>query len=479
MEQSLKEFLSRQAREHQLSSAEAETLILAWETPIGDIAEQLNLSPNAVQKRLGEVYSKFKVSGNAPGKLDTLKKTLYKKYLRQRKQTVLIAWGDYRSQKIAISLTETVLGYPQIDCRTCSLEELIDKKRWNEENFNSVVVCLFPGDAENIWMTFQIGFLSGQVENLRIIAIDEGLKDNLNKLPRLKVIDGSQKNQLENFLAEITTIEQTEAQRWVSLRFKEWCKHLEAVKAIINRGEIEPIEPVFSDLEDIKSKLKYNKYFQGNFCLKAIINYSVKIACGQLLHLESEYRIQASLYPNYLIYLQKNFPDETEVKAIALLNEFEKFWIGGLGDKICWTTNPNSLRVFIVTNPETRDYLHCETFLKHATRYQVYIAEQEIITNHKDDKIRQLAENISIIRLKESAVLAEYGEKDKETGLKTLCFSDTPAKIYDYEDGIVRMVEDKDCVLSVNEILKEINNSDHKTKVYEIMKRIDMKWNLS
>jgi tetratricopeptide (TPR) repeat protein/DNA-binding CsgD family transcriptional regulator len=62
------------AEAYQISDTELTTLSLALDgLPTAEIATQLGCSPDAVRKRLGQVYSKFEISGKGPGKLATLR----------------------------------------------------------------------------------------------------------------------------------------------------------------------------------------------------------------------------------------------------------------------------------------------------------------------------------------------------------------------------------------------------------------------
>jgi len=63
--------------EYEVSDAELDVIAIALKgQPTAAIAKTLSISEVAVRKRLGEVYKKFKIQGNGPGKLATLRKLL-------------------------------------------------------------------------------------------------------------------------------------------------------------------------------------------------------------------------------------------------------------------------------------------------------------------------------------------------------------------------------------------------------------------
>ena len=72
------ELLLQIARNHSVTNGELEVLeaiIISGET-ISDVATRLKLQPEAVRKRLGEVYRKFGIVGKGPGKLAKLQQLL-------------------------------------------------------------------------------------------------------------------------------------------------------------------------------------------------------------------------------------------------------------------------------------------------------------------------------------------------------------------------------------------------------------------
>ena len=72
------ETLLRIAKEHSITKGELEVLeaIIIAGVTISDVSTRLNLQPEAVRKRLGEVYQKFGILGKGPGKLAKLQQLL-------------------------------------------------------------------------------------------------------------------------------------------------------------------------------------------------------------------------------------------------------------------------------------------------------------------------------------------------------------------------------------------------------------------
>ena len=89
------DFLQAVAAEHSVSESELEVLshALAGET-ITAIASNLEIRPEAVRKRLGEVYKKFQIAGAGPGKMAKLQQILVTQYLENQAQMLMQGSAD-------------------------------------------------------------------------------------------------------------------------------------------------------------------------------------------------------------------------------------------------------------------------------------------------------------------------------------------------------------------------------------------------
>lgn len=96
------EFLKKFTKRVGVSDSELEVLLDTLEgEDLSAIAQKLGIQRNALQKRLGEVYKKFRIEGSGPGKFAKLQKILleeYEKYIRQGNpdstESNHFQWGD-------------------------------------------------------------------------------------------------------------------------------------------------------------------------------------------------------------------------------------------------------------------------------------------------------------------------------------------------------------------------------------------------
>lgn len=92
-------FLEVVARDRSLSETELEVLSLALAgESIDAIAKTLNIRPEAVRKRLGEVYKKFRIPGAGPGKLAKLQKILVTEYQEHQQVDASIETAKVRNR---------------------------------------------------------------------------------------------------------------------------------------------------------------------------------------------------------------------------------------------------------------------------------------------------------------------------------------------------------------------------------------------
>ncbi|GET41293.1 NB-ARC domain-containing protein [Microseira wollei] len=139
------DFLKAVAIEHFVSDNELEVLSMALRgEPILGIAKKLDLTPEAVRKRLGEVYKKFRITGAGPGKLAKLMSLLDSLHQKSLKRDNLV------SAESAVVYTERSRSRPRLDWGEAPdvsvfygrTEELNLLKRWCVDDKCRIVALL-------------------------------------------------------------------------------------------------------------------------------------------------------------------------------------------------------------------------------------------------------------------------------------------------------------------------------------------------
>ena len=109
-------FVQTIAKERAVTDAELETVFMALDgQTTAKIATKLGISDIAVRKRLGEVYKKFQIGGNGPGKLSELRHQLLLLYQTESGAIDFIPRGRGVLSKIAILSEGFANGHRQED----------------------------------------------------------------------------------------------------------------------------------------------------------------------------------------------------------------------------------------------------------------------------------------------------------------------------------------------------------------------------
>ncbi|PLZ93552.1 hypothetical protein CEN44_02940 [Fischerella muscicola CCMEE 5323] len=366
--------------EENLSQAEQEVLSLALDgkSPT-EIQSLLGIeSQNAVQKRLGKIYAKFRLTGAGPGKLAKLQKILTDRYqLKLGKKKVLIFWSGKTGKYVAQRLID-IFRHPQIDASILDVD-INSSSLWlaeitqSLEGINYGIICLTPGFSQNSWVNFAVGFLSGKINNFKLLRFSrEKLTEPLLHFP---IINGTTQDSLAELFHEMTGTDIQEAKDWIQFKLANanWWQE------IIQQKQEQPVPDESSDFQLILNAglqiLKDNKCFQTNKLFqKLIINVLTDVG-HQLEEVGSNgrvYSIPLELYPRYLVRLQKDRDIQPRVQAISIVGYVEHFWANDRGDEVGKTANPESERIFIFS--DIQEYKKSTKFLlEHASKYKVYV----------------------------------------------------------------------------------------------------------
>lgn len=125
-------FVQTIAKERGVTDAELETVFMALDgQTTSAIATKLGISDIAVRKRLGEVYKKFQISGNGPGKLSELRHQLLLSYHQEIGSRDFSPTGKGSLSKMAIAHRQQDWGEaPDVTVFYGRTQELNTLKQW-------------------------------------------------------------------------------------------------------------------------------------------------------------------------------------------------------------------------------------------------------------------------------------------------------------------------------------------------------------
>lgn len=164
-------FVQTIAKQRGVTDAELETVFMALDgQSTAAIATKLGISDIAVRKRLGEVYKKFQIGGNGPGKLSELRHQLLFSYHTEQGGRDFSARGKGSLFKMAILSEGNAYGHRQQDWGQAPdvsvfygrTEELTTLKQWVVSDNCRLVALLGLAGSGKTTLSVQ---LASQVQN--------------------------------------------------------------------------------------------------------------------------------------------------------------------------------------------------------------------------------------------------------------------------------------------------------------------------
>ena len=164
-------FVQTIAKQRGVTDAELETVFMALDgQSTASIATKLGISDIAVRKRLGEVYKKFQIGGNGPGKLSELRHQLLFSYHTEQEARDFSGLGKGSLFKMAILSEGNAYGHRQQDWGQAPdvsvfygrTEELTTLKQWIVSDNCRLVALLGLAGSGKTTLSVQ---LASQVQN--------------------------------------------------------------------------------------------------------------------------------------------------------------------------------------------------------------------------------------------------------------------------------------------------------------------------
>ncbi|MDJ0572750.1 MAG: class I SAM-dependent methyltransferase [Pleurocapsa sp. MO_192.B19] len=394
------DFLTSIVSKYNVTTGELEALAPALAgKSIAEISIELGVQANAVRKRLGEVYQKFDIKGKGPGKLVKLQQILVAAYQEQTaKKKVILVWSGEAGKHLAQGFKQTIFKHPQIEVILCR-RDLVSLS-WRSEvepllNNTSLGICCLSNITTAI--NFNFGFLLGKVKQLRLLKFQQSFPEIFTSFP---TIEANERSQLQDLLGEL--IGTQEAQTWIEYQFSQWQNSLRTTAAL-NTSVIgqRNWSQVTTSIEQAIKALSQNQYIHDNDCFQQIVLHSLAEINHQLETSRFSHLIPATLYPHYLMSLQKR--GQIYIKALTLVDRDEDFWQQEMGREIRSSTQQESVRVFVFTTPDMFER-NFEILLEHAEKYRVRVVSYQKLSQD----FPEYCKSFGIIASSQSKLLAEY-----------------------------------------------------------------------
>ncbi|NEP14491.1 MAG: GAF domain-containing protein [Symploca sp. SIO2C1] len=481
--------------EEGLSDAELEALSLALDgkSPT-EIKELLKIkSENAVQKKLGKIYAKFRISGKGPGKLPKLQKILTDRFqAKQGKKKVLISWYGSTGKFQAEGLKD-ILAHPQVEALLLDTDMSSGSVWFAEiekalEGLDFGVICLPKGCSAHPEVNSATGYLFAKLQYFRLVHFSqEELTKSLLPFPK---VDGTKEDDLAKLLNEIIGGELQEAKDWVNFKVSSsdrWEKVQEQEQSVADKSPNSSLI-LNAGLEIVKD----NKCFHTNQIFQYLIINRLNNIDNQLEKVGSNgqaYSMPFELYPRYLTFLQQELTPS--VKSVAIIENAESFWGNEEGDEVAKTANYDSERLFVF--PDLASFKQSTKFLlEHASCYKVFVttldkylplaaefSSRGELTQWQGNHFALPTKEYAIIQTSdEHRLLAWYHEDNSKSprNKKVIQFSAKPEEINLYEQafetiknaqGVIQFSFDhRDCQEQISEKFEQIKQDFYEHRLY-------------
>lgn len=349
------------------------------------------------------------------------------------KNKVFISWSGATGKKVAEALANTIFSkHPELEpwvsstgiqAGTVWFEEI--SKAANEARYG--IGCLTPGASIRPWVNFEAGMLFGRLKEFIILRFYENVASPLNNIQSK---DGTRIKELAEVFNIMTSGGIEEAEEWVKYRFPKFKETLDELESSFNPDLINMNESLKSVIDAV-TELKANEVYCKNDCFKQVVAGAVRQLGTQLKRVKTTFSVPASQYPYHLISLQSSSKLNPIVRAVALVDQQERFWQEVAGREILATGRDKNERVFVFITPEdfTRNY---DTLKLHAERYNVRAMSFEALTR----MFYPYNKDFSIIESSGSKLLATY---DKSEPFVSITFMTDPDAIAIHESNFKRI----------------------------------------
>jgi SAM-dependent methyltransferase len=395
----------------------------------------------------------------------------YSRTTPPQKVKVFLSWSGTAGLRFAEGLKETFLTHPSLSAFISSQDIEIGIPHYQklEEQLREVQVgigCLTPISAETSqWFNFEAGFLRAEKKPFKILRFcGTTLSGQFEHIQASNITSAEDKEPFTRLLRELLkddNISDEAIRDWVDFKFERWKKFFHEVNNLILP---ERISQEASKLTKTIKGLEGNEHLKSNKCLQEMFILSLK-EINKQLEIRQEIPTAASLYPYYLITLQKKTMPAI-VKAVAMVGQEEHFWQGKVGEAILESAAEDSTRIFVFTKEDTFDRYY-DQIIQHAEKYNVYAISLPNLS-----KIDANKGDFSILQWETSKILATYRDSDS-TFSKNMIFTSAAQEIAEYEQIFERIRS-----ASVNITLLIANGNQSKNRK-DIIDRVFKKNGLS
>lgn len=186
----------------------------------------INVGNATVRKRLGNIYLKFKIPGDGPGKLPKLRDIITSRIQAKKAQgKILISWSGSIGKTRAKSLC-SIMKHSKIEIVVLNSDMNLGLQ-WHKEvegyldNIDICFVCLSENCYEEPMVNSAMGLLYGKIKQFKLLSF-ESKKLSQSSLSYFPVVDAYNEQVLAKFYCELINGDLDDAQELIEIRFKRY-----------------------------------------------------------------------------------------------------------------------------------------------------------------------------------------------------------------------------------------------------------------
>lgn len=237
--------------------------LVASNYSLKEIAEEKNISSNALQKRMEKIYAKIGMTGAEKGKFKELGDRLEKKLeSRNDKKRLLITYFCEEEKTISKILGEIIVSNVEASLVVISTP-IEEGKIWKDEVDSVIeeadigIACFFSTNLEHSLANSSIGFLSSKLKNFNFVYFGgSSIPHELDHFDSINAVDTDKLATVRSLLTENSV---SEEKRWIEFqmshpelnwrkRVREEFKSFEHKKSQISSRNLVESTPHLTDI---------------------------------------------------------------------------------------------------------------------------------------------------------------------------------------------------------------------------------------
>lgn len=363
---------------------------------------------------------------------------------------VFISWSGGQGKALALALAESVINpslakFLSSEIRLepwVSSRDIGAGRSWFAEIVRATeqaqfaIAILTKGSSVRPWVNFEAGCLYGKLGVFKLLQMGEAIEVE-GPLAQLQTVDGTTKDGIKKLMDDMVS----DSEEWTKHVYSAWKNRFTVILQQKDRSPHERLESHLRYLSNAADRFADDHQdYSDNVCLQQVVLQSLRSVSTQFDSSgPKHFSVPATQYPQYLIGLQRKFEGGLRVRALALVDQRERFWQQDLGREILATTSPESVRVFVFVTPD--DLIrNIDLVRAHGSKYHSYVMGYQALAR----AFQHYTKDFSLIYHDASKLLAFYEER---VGQKLITFSSDGHEFSDHEkefNAIVRFAKKVD-----------------------------------